>query len=296
MGSGFGIFIIPPILHLLIEKYGWRGAFLVLSALNANICVFSILFKEPKTDVLMPSSRGLHGDKLANEENPSTTSNKITDTVTPVFHHQESYDCQSNGTKSANSGRNTDLPENETQSHGKKGGQLTRFRIKKLLTMFDLNLFRESGLFVLLFVSCFFQGLGHYMAVIYLLPRAESREFASSSDNTFLVSIMGIFSIIGRGVHGFILECKYITGWIYDATQNYDHVYYLAGISLCVGGFIILLMPCLKKVENRRRTAMGRGANRDECHENAAFDDKDENVNKPPHRSPRVAWSSDSNI
>ncbi|XP_077990999.1 monocarboxylate transporter 12-like [Glandiceps talaboti] len=350
MGSGFGIFIFPPILHLLIEQYGWRGAFLVLSALSANICVCSTVFREPKTDVT--SCQGLHGDELASEK-PSTSSNESTNIV-----HDTNQNLNDK-TKSDICDRNEHTPANETrrQSHGKKRGQHTKYRIKKLLTMFELNLFRESGLFVLMFVSCFFQGLGLYMGVIYLLPRAESKDIASSRDNTFLVSIMGIFGIIGRGGHGFLLECKYITGpslyaislviggvvsllsgfantfvtyaavsamigltsgtyvplvpvflaeftakekmtgalalcklslgaglvgtpiagWMYDSTRNYDYVFYFAGISLCVGGFMILLMPYLKRVETRRRTIIERGSNRDECHVNATFDERNEN-------------------
>ncbi|XP_077991518.1 monocarboxylate transporter 14-like [Glandiceps talaboti] len=332
-GPGLGIFVFPPLLHTLIEEYGWRGSFLVFSAINANICVCATLLRKPSNDVDSAKTSPL-SDRLSDEteRKPSCESDEIDSTM-----HLDIITSQTHDTDLADS-INIDSNESIKQcpgplgiEEGKKNGI-----IKRAFMIFDLHLFRESPLFPLMFISCFFLGFGHYIAVIFLLPKAESMEFASSRDNAFLISIMGIFSIIGRGVHGFLLECKYITGpslyavtlvtagvtsllsplahtyagiavisavigltsgmylplmvvnlteflgrerlvstlalstfaqgvgligtpiagWIYDTTQNYDHVYYLAGGSLAIGGFVIVLVPYLKKVEVRRQKAV----------------------------------------
>nr|XP_006817454.1 PREDICTED: monocarboxylate transporter 12-like [Saccoglossus kowalevskii] len=47
-GVGIGLIIFPPIYQLLINKYGWRGAILVISAINMNIVVCGVLLREPR--------------------------------------------------------------------------------------------------------------------------------------------------------------------------------------------------------------------------------------------------------
>ena len=38
-GSGFGTFVFPPLVNILIEYYGWKGANLIISAIILNCCV-----------------------------------------------------------------------------------------------------------------------------------------------------------------------------------------------------------------------------------------------------------------
>ncbi|KAL3045982.1 hypothetical protein OYC64_004066 [Pagothenia borchgrevinki] len=44
-GSGIGTFVLAPAVQLLIERYSWRGALLVLSAFVANLCVCGALMR-----------------------------------------------------------------------------------------------------------------------------------------------------------------------------------------------------------------------------------------------------------
>ncbi|XP_070554898.1 monocarboxylate transporter 13-like [Ptychodera flava] len=46
-GCGMGVFVFPPLLQLLINSYGWRGALIVFSAINAHMFVSASLFKSP---------------------------------------------------------------------------------------------------------------------------------------------------------------------------------------------------------------------------------------------------------
>lgn len=45
-GSGIGTLIFPPFLQLLIDRYGWRGASLILSGVLLNLCVFGALMRD----------------------------------------------------------------------------------------------------------------------------------------------------------------------------------------------------------------------------------------------------------
>ncbi|XP_070555261.1 monocarboxylate transporter 13-like [Ptychodera flava] len=63
-GSGIGAIVFPPLLQLLIDSYGWRGALIVFSAVNAHMFVSASLFKSPSLQ------RTDHGENSAlNVEN-----------------------------------------------------------------------------------------------------------------------------------------------------------------------------------------------------------------------------------
>ncbi|XP_077989278.1 monocarboxylate transporter 12-like [Glandiceps talaboti] len=68
-GSGIGIFVFTPLWQLLIETYGWRGAFIIFAAINANLCVCGTLFKLPKMTKTNLELRGTeHFDDMAADE------------------------------------------------------------------------------------------------------------------------------------------------------------------------------------------------------------------------------------
>ncbi|XP_037093655.1 uncharacterized protein LOC119113448 [Pollicipes pollicipes] len=45
-GTGVGTFLFPPLVELLIQEYGWRGALLVLSGIFLNIAVCGMLMRD----------------------------------------------------------------------------------------------------------------------------------------------------------------------------------------------------------------------------------------------------------
>ncbi|XP_070559163.1 monocarboxylate transporter 12-like [Ptychodera flava] len=44
-GTSAGLFAFPPLLHFLLERYGWKGTFMTLSALSANLFVSAAIFR-----------------------------------------------------------------------------------------------------------------------------------------------------------------------------------------------------------------------------------------------------------
>lgn len=44
-GSGVGSFLIPPILHFLIERFGIQGCILLLGAFSFHLCIAGMLYR-----------------------------------------------------------------------------------------------------------------------------------------------------------------------------------------------------------------------------------------------------------
>ncbi|XP_077991668.1 monocarboxylate transporter 12-like [Glandiceps talaboti] len=93
-GSGTGVFIFTPLWQLLIDMYGWRGAFIVFAAINANLCVCGALFKIPKiqsieTDVRMTLNESVN-DILPDE---NETREKYTNSLSFVRRKCEVCEC-----------------------------------------------------------------------------------------------------------------------------------------------------------------------------------------------------------
>jgi MFS family permease len=44
-GSGFGTFIFAPLTEFLIQKYGWRGALLIIAGIVFNCAIFGAMFR-----------------------------------------------------------------------------------------------------------------------------------------------------------------------------------------------------------------------------------------------------------
>ncbi|XP_034407486.1 monocarboxylate transporter 12-B-like isoform X2 [Cyclopterus lumpus] len=66
-GSGIGTFVLAPAVQLLIQRYTWRGALLILGGLVSNLCVCGALMRP-----LQP--RGRRRTLETNESNPEKVS------------------------------------------------------------------------------------------------------------------------------------------------------------------------------------------------------------------------------
>ena len=71
---GLGALVIPPFLELMIIYYGWRGAFMILSAIMANICVCGLMLRPlpaesdvPQGTVVGPGGNTQTGEAITDE-------------------------------------------------------------------------------------------------------------------------------------------------------------------------------------------------------------------------------------
>lgn len=44
-GVGFGTFVIPPVIKLLFDYYGFTGAFILIGGITLNLTIFGILMR-----------------------------------------------------------------------------------------------------------------------------------------------------------------------------------------------------------------------------------------------------------
>ncbi|XP_077985209.1 monocarboxylate transporter 12-like [Glandiceps talaboti] len=79
VGSGTGAFAFTPLWQLLIDWYGWRGACIVFAAINANLCICGVFFRDPKvltskqqTESVDDMSASQHDTNQTSREKKST--------------------------------------------------------------------------------------------------------------------------------------------------------------------------------------------------------------------------------
>ena len=84
-GLGIGTIIFPPLIEILVDEYGWRGAALIVAALVLNGCVFGALLRplelnkqqqrKPLTDwserALVKHPAPLYGTQLLSQNSSS---------------------------------------------------------------------------------------------------------------------------------------------------------------------------------------------------------------------------------
>ncbi|XP_078136060.1 monocarboxylate transporter 12-B-like, partial [Sander vitreus] len=73
-GSGIGTFVLAPAVQLLIERYSWRGALLILSGVVANLCVCGALLRPITVRQGEEEPADGEGAESAMEEKPGNVS------------------------------------------------------------------------------------------------------------------------------------------------------------------------------------------------------------------------------
>lgn len=63
-GSGIGTFVLAPVVQLLIDRYSWRGALLILGGLVSHLCVCAALLKPVEKQE--PGGKGLKKGYVVN--------------------------------------------------------------------------------------------------------------------------------------------------------------------------------------------------------------------------------------
>ncbi|XP_038050736.1 monocarboxylate transporter 12-like [Patiria miniata] len=221
-GRGTGMIAIPPLFQLLLDSYGWRGAFLVTSAIMANVILCGVLFRPRQFGLALnttesttssqeelrqqPSGEkdnGTDGDDYTDGRTGEVTDEPDTSTAVPVRYVETSTG---------------DKTEYISLQYSNRSGRVVKL-LKGLSGEIGLNIMRKSFRFSL---SCAIQLLyccGFVAFPMFLIPRAQTIGVAPSSAAS-LMSILGIGSLIGS------LGNALMIGWRISA----EHV-----IAICAG-------------------------------------------------------------
>ena len=187
-----GIFVIPPLIQFLFEQYGWRGGTIVLAGIYANICALGAAFRATPQEQQMREK--VHGED----------SNKDTLAIS-----QQTL--------------------NKTNQNPKLAVKLGRV-CNNLVHLFDISLFYTNIRFIA-FCSCtLLTGFSYSPALIYIAPKAVDNGMAKRHA-AFLMSIIGISSVIGRLVTGVMVGHLHLKPSL------------LCGIMTCLSGLCVLLYP-----------------------------------------------------
>ncbi|KAL6102260.1 slc16a12 [Pungitius sinensis] len=205
-GSGIGTFVLAPAVQLLIERYSWRGALLVLGGLVSNLCVCGALMRrapprtsehknEPDIDRATPQSKtrggalALHQVALGSRVAECVLfSNKLTETMPggaarsdPEPPHHDS------GQRDAGPG-DTGAPASTRPPWEEYG----------FLLIPD---------FLVLSASFLFLAYGCSAPAVYLVPFALGVGVADQRA-ALLMSLFGVSGIVGNVTFGWIADRK----------------------------------------------------------------------------------------
>ncbi|XP_071369604.1 monocarboxylate transporter 12-B-like [Centroberyx affinis] len=210
-GSGIGTFVLAPAVQLLIERYSWRGALLVLSAFVSNLCVCGALLRPIR----------LRGEEEEEEEEEDLA--------------RESEDGFSSPPPPASSPSSPQplLPGNGPASPSRRPPRSRRFgrcflsgREYRFLLLPD---------FLGLAASFLFLASGCSLPFVYLVPYALSAG-VSHQHAAFLMSILGVIDIVGNITFGWLTDRRCL--------KSYRTVCY--AFSVGMEGVCCLFTPLLR--------------------------------------------------
>ncbi|XP_077979869.1 monocarboxylate transporter 13-like [Glandiceps talaboti] len=287
-GGGIGTIIFPLVIQLMIDNYGWRGAFIMFSALNAHMCVSASLFRrqvyrQSSGDTANQSdgtSNGpqheLHDTKLDKEFSNGCT--RIIDYAFFVRHPSflvfmvasffaigiGTYGSPAHFVARAESKRLGSLQEIAFMTSlfgiGSTFGRLVppplmlHFKCKSVTSSMLLGItFVLAGITNILSAlantyvsySVFAVFFGLFNGIYFTLYSQVLKDILSPEK---LIAGVGLACGIG-GVGGLIGPI--CAGKIYDVSGSYDISFHFYGVSLILGGLIMLMdKPC-----NRRQSS-----------------------------------------
>ncbi|XP_070554333.1 monocarboxylate transporter 13-like [Ptychodera flava] len=219
-GSAYGILVLNPLFQALIDNFGWQNAFIVLSGIQLQMCLCALLFKNPMHSFNSSPTTEKTGEPYV-----------INDPNIPVQNDQY---------------QKTTLSCKEI--------------FVNILHMFDCNLLVKHKAF-LLFSVVFGLGVGAgYQGLpAYIFMQAEFLHLASSLKISLLVSIFGVFNLVGRIA---TMPLKASKNRIFTSSHVFGCSLFVAGVATIisvlidtyvlfafyasfVGLFCGLLFPCI---------------------------------------------------
>ncbi|XP_077989825.1 monocarboxylate transporter 12-like [Glandiceps talaboti] len=233
-GAGAGQFILSVVTQILVDKYGWRGTLMILSAMTANICVAGALFRplndnttKPKEYKTIPSNENIF------------INNELTEHVAILDHVKDK--------SSPNASTKTKSDERKTKT---KSGCVCGLK-SFLGSLYDVSLFKEplyyllilTGISQMIYVIMFGIGLGGY---IVMVPVVVSY-FLGAKRMGYGLSSVGQ----AEGITGLFIGP--LSGWMRDTSGSYDGAFWLSAIVLVIGAIVTMLLPVVDKLLKRKR-------------------------------------------
>ncbi|XP_038071298.1 monocarboxylate transporter 13-like [Patiria miniata] len=264
-GCGTGMIAAPPLLQLLSENFGWRGAVFISSAIMANGVAFCLLFRPLPRRVEQSAAESSESDDragpfaqggvlVASDEGDNVEEDSITGDDRCCNAPDELQNTSDENVLSDMSNNSGYVPPKEA-----KKLCVAATLLKTYSELLGLNIFLKSYRFALLCLLQFQFSLPYMGFVQFLIPRAESLGVTPSSA-AFLLSLFGIGTLLGRLANGVLISWRPTAEHVTAAGMtlaglsmmllNVDHYAVLAVVSFVKGfaiGFLVAVMVVLTR-------------------------------------------------
>lgn len=205
-GGGVGSFVFAPLVGLLIDTYGWRGALLVLSAISGNIIVCGALIRPtPKRTNATTRRDSIELKKIVESSNDLCNTVSCRDTVrqddsvrdTSIDSENDPV-IQDDPTTAAEGGEISTTKDNrKCLTLRNSTARLKRY----LMSSVDFSVFRNH-MFTFFTLVNFILYFWYDVPYVFLVDRSV-RFGIADSDAALLISILGIAHTVGNLIYGF---------------------------------------------------------------------------------------------
>ena len=211
-GASIGMVILPIVFRFLIDMYGWRGAVMILSAVNFNVMVCAGFMKAPLTlRQKKKHAEGRNGNSIAlklqdysqvqdiENANEHDTHNSTTQPIACSLNRrtQSTHDCEQTTAKD-------DCVEDRLSSQSNCSQKICLFLDHSGISLFWTN--RVFSTFMLGIVSL---SPVNGITLPYLAAHAKSVGIMEVKA-TLLISVIGISSTVSRLSHGRLVDARVI--------------------------------------------------------------------------------------
>lgn len=173
-------FILTPLFQLLIDSYSWRGALLILGALQLHLCLCGMLLRPLATRRQINAEEGGLCSESLSKDSPLEESVRLSEA-------SEEEVCKSSGDDSRTGG--------------------TELRTK-VLHYVDYTLISNSK-FMVYSMFGVFAALGFFAPALFLVPYARSKG-SEEYEAAALISISAVLDLFGRVFFGWLANLRLV--------------------------------------------------------------------------------------
>ncbi|XP_060892734.1 monocarboxylate transporter 2 [Labrus mixtus] len=190
-------FLLTPMCQLLIDSYSWRGALLILGALQLNLCVCGVLLRPIKatTDLMCEvkaEEESLSLQLLPKEDNEGPLGSRSS------VNHKTTEACLQDSKGIPN--KTTTDSNNSTSKRAELRTKILRYVDYTLITNPQFMVYSMFGLFA---------ALGFFAPALFLVPYARSKgieEYRAAA----LMSISAALDLFGRVSFGWVANLRLV--------------------------------------------------------------------------------------
>ncbi|XP_070532671.1 monocarboxylate transporter 13-like [Ptychodera flava] len=199
-GSSIGIMVFPPLYQVLIDKYRWKGAMLIIAAMNMHTVVCGCLMRAPDDRL----------QDMAPYEQPTSVSSPECDASSDDFEASKFIDTgEVHVTNPEKASEVKILDKNmasSDESMGKKSSVHRHKRFSNFLRGSGIKLFRSHPFLLVMWFTNFIVAIGYMAALVYLVAKVVSVG-VTRLQASFLFTIIGVCSLAGKIIHGSMVDC-----------------------------------------------------------------------------------------